>query len=178
METFCFCLKPALRGKGRLLAAMTTVILVLLAGFVVAAYHMTGPVRLTAGESLNRAAYPAPGSYTLSAVGGEGVQVSIRSQNKHETMMHTHTELYSGALNEAQFTVPEDSMVVYFVLTAKQDTRLEQVLYSGDAGQGSLPLNYLLLPDFISNRLQGLFANQNAIQRTVFFNDGMKVFWK
>lgn len=175
-EQICCRLAQSLRGKGKLLAAMTTVILVLLAGFVVAAYHMTGPVRLTANESLNRAAYPAPGNYTLSAVGGEGVQVSIRSQNKHETMMHTHTELYSGALNEAQFTVPEDSMVVYFVLTSKQDTRLEQVLYSGAAGQGSLPLNYLLLPDFIANRLQGLFANQNAIQRTVFFEDGIKIF--
>lgn len=169
-------LARTLVNKGKLLAGMTAVILVLLVGFVLAAYNVTGPVQLIRGESLNRAAYPAPGSYTLSAVGGEGVQVSIRSQNKHETMMHTYTDLYKGSLDGASFTVPEDSLVVYFVLRAQQDARLEQVLYSGQSGQGSVPLGYPLLPGFIANRLQGLFANQNAIQRTVFFEDGIKIF--
>ena len=34
----------------------------------------------------------------------------------------------------------------------------------------------MLLPSFIANRLQGILANQNAIQRVVFFSDGMKLF--
>ena len=37
-------------------------------------------------------------------------------------------------------------------------------------------MKYTLLPGFIANRLQGLRANQNAIQRTVFFRDGMRMF--
>ena len=43
---------------------------------------------------------------------------------------------------------------------------------------GAVPSNwgYKLLPGFVANRLQGLFANQNAIQRVVFFEDGMKLF--
>ncbi|MBR2934101.1 MAG: O-antigen ligase family protein [Oscillospiraceae bacterium] len=175
-ELVGFRLAHVLSGKGRLLVVMTVTFLVLLAGFFVAAYNVTGPVHLSQGSSLNRAAYPDPGSYTISAVGGENVQVNIRSQNKHETMMHTYTDLYKGALNEASFTVPEDSLVVYFLLSAKQDTTLEQVVYTGQAGQGSVPLGYPLLPGFIANRLQGLFANQNAIQRTVFFEDGIKIF--
>ncbi len=169
-------LARVLAGKGKLLTAMTVTLLVLLVGFLVTAYNVTGPVQLSKGDSLNRAAYPAPGSYTISAVGGENVQVTIRSQNKHETMMHTYTDLYKGALNETSFTVPEDSLVVYFLLSAKQDTTLEQMVYTGPSGEGSVPLGYPLLPGFIANRLQGLFANQNAIQRTVFFEDGIKIF--
>ena len=169
-------LAHALSGKGKLLTVLTVTVLVLLLGFLVAAYNLTGPVQLSNGDSLNRAAYPDPGSYTIAAVGGENVQVTIRSQNKHETMMHTYTDLYKGALNEASFTVPEGSLVVYFLLSAKQDTTLEQVAYTGSAGAGSVPLGYPMLPGFIANRLQGLFANQNAIQRTVFFEDGIKIF--
>ena len=169
-------LARVLAGKGKLLTAIVVTLLVLLAGFLFAAYNMTGPAQLSKGDSLNRAAYPAPGSYTISAVGGENVQVTIRSQNKHETMMHTYTDLYKGALNDASFTVPEDSLVVYFLLSVQQDTTLEQVVYTGPSGEGSVPLGYPLLPGFIANRLQGLFANQNAIQRTVFFEDGIKIF--
>lgn len=83
--------------------------------------------------------------------------------------MHTSTVLYQGALDQASFTVPEDSMVVYFNFTASQAVSLDSVSYTGANGSDSVPLGYKLLPSFIANRLQGLWANQNAIQRLVFF---------
>ena len=149
--------------------------LVLLGAFALLAYHLTGPASLTAGESLRRAAYPAPGEYTLSVETGDEASVSIESQNQQETMMRTSTVLYSGPVSEAAFTVPEDSLVVYFNFYAEEDARLERAEYHG-AETGSVPLGYKLLPGFIANRLQGLFANQNAIQRLVFFSDGIKLF--
>lgn len=36
-------------------------------------------------------------------------------------------------------------------------------------------LGYTLLPEFAANRIQGLWANQNFIQRLVFFRDGLKL---
>ena len=90
--------------------------------------------------------------------------------------MHTSTVLYNGDADGAAFTVPEDSLVVYFNFTAPQGGTIEAVTYQGDAGSGALKLGYKLLPGFMANRLQGLFANQNAIQRTVFFEDGIKLF--
>ena len=51
-----------------------------------------------------------------------------------------------------------------------------RVSYAGAAGEGTVRLGYRLLPGFIANRLQGLRANQNAIQRLVFFEDGLKLF--
>lgn len=89
--------------------------------------------------------------------------------------MHTSTVLYTGDAGGAAFTVPEDSLVVYFNFAAPEGAAFASASYSGDAGSGSLPLDYKLLPGFIANRLQGLLANENAIQRLVFFEDGLKL---
>lgn len=169
-------LADRLEAKGKLLPVIIVVVLALLAGFGALSVNVTGPADLAAGEALRRADYPAPGTYTLKAEADGRVNVTITSQNQAETMMHTSTRLYSGPADGAAFTVPEDSLVVYFDLSAAQDLTLTSVTYSGSAGSGSLKLDYKLLPGFIANRLQGLFANQNAIQRTVFFADGMKLF--
>lgn len=152
------------------------VILAGLAAFALVAYHWTGDEKLQAGEGLRRAAYPAPGAYTVTAETDGEVTVSITSQNQQETMMHTSTPLYQGPLAGASFTVPEDSLVVYFDFTAAGDLTLTSVRCAGTGGTYDVPLGYKLLPGFIANRLQGLWANQNAIQRLVFFSDGMKLF--
>lgn len=166
--------------QGRTVLAVIAAILVLLAGFVLAAYHWTSGVTLDQGETLRRAIYPQPGAYTVEYAAGDsapGVQVTIESQDQRETMMHTSTVLYRGDLAGAAFTVPEDSMVVYFNFQSQAGgSRLEEVLCQGRDSAYSVPLGYPLLPGFIANRLQGLWANQNAIQRLVFFDDGMKLF--
>ena len=86
-------------------------------------------------------------------------------------MMHTNTPLYEGPLSAAAFTVPEESKVVcWFVLQG--DGELCSVALSDGT---ELPLGYKLLPAFAANRLQGLWANQNFIQRLVFFQDGLRL---
>lgn len=123
--------------------------------------------------SLRRALYPSAGEYTITSVASGDIEVQIITQNREDTMMHTNTTLYKGALSEATFEVPEDSTVVYFTFSASEGTKLESATLSDGS---EIPLRYPLLPGFITNRFQGLFANQNAIQRTVFFEDGMKLF--
>ena len=150
--------------------------LVLLIGFAVVACLITDGAALEPGETLRRAAYPEAGEYTLEVQSDGPVTLTVESQNQQDTMMHTSSIIYQGPLEEASFTVPEDSLVVYFNFTAEQAVRLEQVAYVGTNDSGSVPLHYVLLPSFIANRLQGLWANQNAIQRVVFFADGMQLF--
>ena len=144
--------------------------------FGVAACLWTGGCTLEQEEGLRRSVYPDAGTYSVTASHTGQISVTVESQNRQEAMMHTATVLYSGALENAVFTVPQDSLVVYFNFTADTAGSLEAVTYTGPAGSGAVPLDYRLLPDFIANRLQGLFANQNAIQRLVFFRDGMKLF--
>lgn len=142
-------------------------------------YHFTGDTVVQQGEVLRRAAYPDPGSYTLSIEADADINVTIESQNQSETMMHTSTVLYQGTAANAVFTVPEASLVTYFNFYAPQTVNLRSASCASaenSAKAVSIPLGYKLLPSFMANRLQGLFANENAIQRFVFFSDGLKLF--
>ncbi len=169
-------LADKLQDKSTLVLILIGVILVAGAIFAFAAYTLTGSTALAAGDTLRRSVYPESGDYTVSSQADGAVNVTVISQSRKDTMMHTSTRLYSGTLAEAAFTVPEDSLVVYLTFSAKDDTVLHEVTLQSSGSTVSVPLGYHLLPDFIANRLQGLFANQNAIQRTVFFEDGMKLF--
>lgn len=131
------------------------------------------PYTYDSAHSINRAVYPDPGEYTLASQSTGTINISIHSQNREETMMHTNTALYYGPLEGATFTVPEDTLVVYFGLAGNAGAEIQEITLSDGT---SIPLHYPLLPGFVTTRLQGLFANQNAIQRTVFFEDGMKLF--
>lgn len=166
------------RGGSKKILIAVGVSAFIVAVFIVAACCWTGEIAMSEGDSLRRAVYPDAGSYTISAECSGGVSVTIESQNRQEAMMHTGTILYAGELEGAAFTVPEDSLVVYFNFTANSDASIICVTYNGSAHSGAVPLDYKLLPDFISNRLQGFLANQNVIQRMVFFSDGLKVFSK
>lgn len=163
-------------GAGKKLPLLIGGAVAALVLFLFAAYFTTGGTALNPGEALRRAAYPAPGDYVLHAEADGAAFVVVESQNQRDTMMHTSTTLYQGSLDQAAFTVPEDSMVVYFNFFSEQSVYLSSVTYEGTGGSGSVPLGYKLLPGFIANRLQGLWANQNAIQRLVFFADGMRLF--
>lgn len=166
----------ALEGKEKALLITIGAALAALVVLVILALNLTGAAHLAAGEGLSRAAYPEPGSYTLNVDATGALNVTIESQNQRDTMMHTHATLYSGPADGAAFTVPEDSLVVYFRFNAGEELTVNSAAYDGPSGAGELPLKYKILPGFIANRLQGLKANQNAIQRTVFFADGMKLF--
>lgn len=169
-------LAAKLADKGRLIPVVIAVILLVIVLFGLIAYNLTGGVSLDPGEGLRRAAYPAPGSYGLTVEADGPVTVRVESQDRQQTMMHTSTVLYAGDAAGAAFTVPEGSLVVYFNFAAPEGAELSAASYAGDGGHGSIPLGYKLLPGFIANRLQGLWANENAIQRLVFFTDGLKMF--
>lgn len=169
-------LGKVLEGRARLVAILIGAAVALLVIFAVVAMQLTGTANLNAGETLRRAAYPEPGAYTLSVTADGPVNVTLESQNKEDTMMHTSTVIYSGPADGASVEVPADSIVVYANFLVDTPATLERVALEGNGGTVEFPLGYKLLPEFIANRMQGLWANQNAIQRVVFFEDGMKLF--
>ena len=148
-------------------------VLILAAAFAVTAWNLTGDVTLSAGNQLMRAAYPKPGDYTLTVQSrGSAPDVRIRSRNWQESAANRDTILYTGPAEDASFTVPEDSIVVYFDFSTQDETRI----VSASFGDYKIPLRYLLLPSFIANRLQGALASHSVVQRIVYFQDGMKLF--
>lgn len=163
-----------LAARPKLAIAFPVAVVGLLIAYVLVGYNFTSAYTFGT-DTLRRAAYPMAGTYTMETDSSAAVRVKVTSQNSSEVMMHTATTLYSGDLQGASFTVPEDSEVCYFDFAAAEGTVLEEAVLRG-ATAVEIPLHYPLFPGFIANRLQGLWANQNAIQRVVFFEDGMKLF--
>ncbi len=177
-ETIGNKLEGILGARPKVTLAAIGVVLLSIALFALLAINMTGSASLVAGESLRRSVYPQSGEYTLEVESTGQLQVTVESQNQQETMMHTSTILYSGEASGAVIQVPEDSLVVYLTMGVSEDAQVDSVALAGEETSYDVKLAYTLLPGFIANRLQGLWANENAIQRTVFFQDGMKLFWQ
>ena len=164
-------LAAAMASKGKAVGIAIGGLIALMLVYAVAAMNITGGTTLTAGTTLSRAVALEPGEYQVAEMSWDNpVQVRIYSQNEQELMMHTQTQLYTGDLAEATFTVLQGSRVVWFEMRGEGD--LDQVILSGGT---KVPLGYPLLPGFAANRLQALWANQNFIQRLVFFRDGLKL---
>ncbi len=161
-----------LSGHNRIVPYTAAAVLVLLAAYAFAAWSITGAAEVSDGASLYRSLYLQPGEYTLEIKASGPLTLRVQSQNRRETMLHTNTRLYSGSTEAATFTVPEDSLVQYFTFMSKDPVTIE----SASCGGKQIPLEYKLLPGFMANRLQGILANENAIQRLVFFEDGIKLF--
>ncbi|MCI8479018.1 MAG: O-antigen ligase family protein, partial [Oscillospiraceae bacterium] len=160
-------------GKQRAALILIGGILGALILYLILALQITGSYTIAPGGTLRRSVYPEPGPYTLEVQASGQAFVTIESQNRVDTVMHTSTVLYSGALEGASFIVPEDTEVVYLNFSSPEGAKLDRVALSNGP---VVKLGYRLLPAFAANRLQGLRANQNAIQRVAFFQDGLKIF--
>ncbi len=166
-----------LRLSARWARAVLLALLGVAAAFAIAALSLTREAGMEAGTSLMRAAYLKPGEYHLSVDSDEPLTICIASEGYRDSVMRTQTQLlYEQAILEADFTVPEDALATYFYFSAPQKTTIRCAQYSGMGKTGQLPLDYLLLPESIASRLQGVFASHTALQRVEFFDDGMKLF--
>ena len=142
------------------------------------ALRLTGPVVLSPGETLTRAIYAEPGIYTMWIDADTDIHVTAKSQTKEEALMRTGTILCSSSNRQLMFVVPPESLVVFFDFRTEQGGTLRSVTCENASGTASysVSLDYKLVPRFIARRLQGIRVNENALQRTVFFSDALKIF--
>jgi O-antigen ligase len=169
--------KLAINPKASMTAGI--IIALLIVGYIGAALNVTGPITLAPSETVMRAAYLDAGEYSLAAEGDQAATVRIITQNGTDLKVHTSTQLYTGPLSSATFTVPEDSEIVkLYFMGGLEGCDVSKVTYKSSEGTltGDIKLDYRLLPSIAANRIQDLRANENSIQRLVFFEDGMKLF--
>lgn len=168
-----------LNSDTKLLISTVAIIAVLITGYSTAAFFLSGNLELSANESITRGIYIPSGTYNLSVESSAPVDVKIESQNNYDLMRHTSTTLYAGTNEEVMtINVPKNSKIVLVsVSSSTGDIQVTKAEYSGTES-GSIHLNYPLLPEIFANRIQNLFANENMVQRTIFFQDGLKLFEK
>jgi O-antigen ligase len=174
-------LPSLLPGKKKgIVAAICAAAVVLLAA---AAIIIKAPYALSQGGEFRRAVYLKPGEYTLNIDLSDPeapVTAEIRSMSYTQAALKESTVLSNSVLRSGErvsFTVPDSSAAVFFRFRADAaPLRLETAsVQSGNGAIKQLPLKYVLLPEFIVNRLQGIWVNDNAAQRFVFFRDGIRL---
>ena len=138
----------------------------------IAAISITGDAVLAPGSRMPRTARLEPGTYTMDLKAEGEVTVSIASRSKKDALAQDDQVLYYGDAYDATFAVPEDSLLVSFYFYSPGTAHIVSVSCNGHM----IPVGYKLLPGFVANRLQFLFANRNELQRLVYFEDGIKLF--
>lgn len=164
-----------LQGHGVIMLGAVLALAVLAAAGAFAALHMTEPYTFE-GTVLNRALLLKAGDYTVSGDwdGGESTSVYIFSRNEDQALMNEATDLYNGPLDGAAFTVPEDSVRVFFRFRGEESDTLRTVTLSDGT---AIPLAYSLLPEMIASRLQdNLFYSVSYLLRVQYLKDGWKLF--
>lgn len=170
----------ALGGKKILLILL--VILLLLAALLTAALTIPDSYTFDAANgTLRRAAALDPGDYQLAVTfAGEAPDsvILIESQSYDQASTHTASILYEGKMEKnISFAAPVDSNICFLNITASEGAVVDKIAVLSRDGKlvKSVNPDYLLLPAFMANRLQGIFVNENAAQRFVFFRDGLKI---
>jgi O-antigen ligase len=149
--------------------------------FLICAFSIHGPYTLSGGGTFRRAVALEPGVYSISVTldnPASKVSVGIDSMSYAQAALKERTALKTSAIcsgESLEFEVPESSAAVFFSFSADADIKIESTEITGSDTVKQLPLHYRLLPEFIVNRLQGLWVNDNAIQRFIFFRDGIRL---
>jgi len=102
----------------------------------------------------------------------ENIRVTLVGQTAYETLQGQYETLYDSISGETGFTVPEDLVMVRWLLYAPKGTVVECVgLSDGQRFQ----LGYPLLPGFIADRLLQGMGNSFTL-RVEFDKDAWKIF--
>jgi hypothetical protein len=135
----------------------------------------------SAGDTLRRSITLDAGSYQLVVTASEKLpdtDILVESQSYKQASTHTSSTLYQGKMKKRiLFAVPDDADICFVNITAPEGTVIKKISVLNQYGQTvkSIKPSYLLLPAFMTNRLQGILVNENAAQRFVFFQDGLKI---
>lgn len=167
-----------LKGHGVAVAISCTAVVLLAIGFGFVALNQNQEPYTFENDSsmLYRSLALEPGNYTISGDwdGAESTTVYIYSRSREEVLTTQATVLYNGPLSEALFTVPENSIRVFFQVRSETYNAVREIALSDGT---ALPLAYKWLPEMIANRLQdSLSTSSSYLLRVQFDVDAWKLF--
>lgn len=170
---------PAMKNKK--LPILAAVVLVIV--FSLCAYLLQGPYSLDKSDSFRRAVALNEGSYGLdiafeNAQPDSNITVDITSMSYEQAALKENTLLKRAVVQTGEiidFDVPDSSAAVFFNIRANAPLKITNATINGNDVSEELALRYTIIPEFVVNRLQGLWVNDNAIQRFIFFRDGIRL---
>lgn len=171
---------------------------------VIVAFNYTLPVRITnpVDSTVNATATKtvelSKGSYRLAfdakqnngeAIEGNDLKVNITSAREKDILLNITNLSASNEikLNKAEnesgvdFDLPEDTRVVYITF---ENLRADSTLEIGNVKildrkssevVSKIPMKYALIPEFISSKFEALGFARSALERKIFYKDGLKL---
>lgn len=178
--TLCFAdlyivQRITIKTSGNRMAVITICIAcaVLFVGYVVAALTVTSEMELKASSRSTSVLFPRAGEYSLvTETDGDPVTCTIYSQSLLESASRSRTDLFSGNVKEASFTIPEESIAIFFSFRSAGEANI----YSASYGGCKIPLRYRYLPQILESSLAQPDKLSSVTQRIVYFKDGIKLF--
>ena len=158
-------------------AAAILIVFFIISGiaFCIAAVTLSGPLTLPTDHTIVRSAKLPAGEYSISGDWDGNPTLRIYARSKQDTLQEKYPSIYDGPLSNASFTIENDITNILFYLSSDQDIELREIAFSNGA---HLHLDYPLLPDSISSRLQdGLLSGRNFLQRLQYDKDAITL-WK
>lgn len=166
-----------LAGRRRVAAAVLAAAVVVLAVCGAAATHVTGPYTIRdASEILSRVVYLAPGEYTLSGDWDDGVYAKIIARTRLDVLQSQgrYDVISDALLEDTAFTVTEEDYELAVWFYGPAGAQIRQVAFSDGT---EVPLDYPLLPEAVTDRMQGSFFRGNSfLLRVQFDRDAWTVF--
>ena len=168
-----------LEGRKKAVGLTLLALLVLCAGYVFAAFRLTGPY--TFGGSLMRSVTLPAGTYTITGDWDEGdriVGANVYTRTPEQAIMNKSTTIGDQALSEFVIELEEETRV-HFTFYGPQGAELRRVTLSGGGTEVDVPLRYRLVPAFLAARLHnGLFDSYSFLVRVQYMKDAWKLFLK
>ncbi|HZK71110.1 MAG TPA: O-antigen ligase family protein, partial [Clostridia bacterium] len=177
-----FSLKvAALNGKHILILVLTFIVII--STFIVAALNISKPYSYDASNpGLRRSVALEAGEYELNIKTSDLSllsNVTIHSQSYYQASTGNITSLFNGPIedNTTNFTVPDDSNICFIYIHATEGATITKltILDMHNHVVKKVKPDYLFVPSFMVNRLQGIMVNSNAALRITLFQDGMKI---
>ena len=155
-------------------------VIVVLAGLSAVALTQTDSVVLNGNETLYKRFFPGTGACEITLQLDGEARLLITSATQAEILTQSATTLsnepYEGAVS---VQIPENAVEVQLSIQPLEQGTVTVcgIAYTGTEHSGELAPGYRWIPDEIVQRLQSLSTNHSAMQRTVFMQDGLKL-WK
>lgn len=165
-----------LSGQEKAVGVVIGVMVVGVVVFAVAAVTVTEPYEFVHADAFRRGVDLKPGEYTVSAEGDfqEDFRLYVHKTSYLETALQEMTELYSGPLSGASFSVPEDTTQVFLAFYGSEGDVLRSVILSDGT---KIPMKYKFLSEEIAYRLnRGVFSDDSYVYRVQFMKDALKLF--
>ena len=160
-------------GKKKLIISSIAVLSVACVIFLICAMTITRPYTFTGEEQLYRAVNLKPGSYTVSGDWDGEPQLMVVVLDPVSVYLDGSLS-YLGALEGAEFTIPDNALGVRLSITGEAGTEIRDITFSNGV---SVKLDYPFLPHSIVERMQGSITTDSSfVLRIQYIVDAFKIF--